>query len=93
MDILTISSGEGKGPFRGTGIVALSYFPLSLANPTHVDAMIDKLEAGIKTQEEDGVLPPGLLEQFHYQISVLRNDHLPDLQLIGFPGFLPGKRK
>jgi hypothetical protein len=49
--------------------------------------MIDNLETKINTQEKDGVLPPGLLEQLRHQISVLRNDTLPDLQLVFSPGF------
>ena len=56
-----------------------------------MDAVIDELEAGIGTQEKDGVLPPGLLEQFRHQISVFKNDNLADLQLIAFPGFFPIK--
>lgn len=84
-------SGEGKGPFRSHGILALSYFSLALANPDQVDAIIDKLEVEINIQKKDEVLPPGRLEQFRHQISVLRNDNLPDLQLIGLPKFIPVK--
>ena len=74
---------------RGTGIAAFSYFPLSFANPAQTNAMIDNLEAGINTQDKNGVLPPGLLEQLRHQISVLKNDNVPDLQLIGCPTFIP----
>lgn len=54
-----------------------------------MDAIIDKLEARIDTQEKDEGLPPGLLEQLRHQLSVLKNDKLPDLQLIGVPVFSP----
>jgi choline dehydrogenase-like flavoprotein len=49
--------------------------------------IINKTEAEIKERQEKGLLPPGLAEQFALQISTLRDDRLPDFEIVAFPGF------
>jgi hypothetical protein len=49
--------------------------------------IVDKTEAEIKERQEKGLLSPGLAEQFSLQISTLRDEGLPDFELVVFPGF------
>jgi len=45
------------------------------------------MEAEIKERQEKGLLSPALAEQFSLQISALRDEGLPDFELVAFPGF------
>jgi hypothetical protein len=69
-----------------SGITSLSYFPLSVANPKEAPSLIDKLAKDIGMMEQNGELAPGQAEQFAIQLETLRDDTLPDCEIIGFPG-------
>ena len=49
--------------------------------------IVDKIEAEVKERREKGLLPPGLAEQLALQISILRDERLPDFEVVAFPGF------
>ncbi|KAJ7615326.1 GMC oxidoreductase [Roridomyces roridus] len=74
---------QGLGAHRA-GITSLAYLPLSAATPD-APALIERVAAGIEAQVEAGGMPPGLREQYELQIARLRDDSLPDLQLIAVP--------
>ncbi|KAH9927654.1 GMC oxidoreductase [Fomitopsis serialis] len=42
----------------------------------------------IEEKKESGTLPPGLAEQWDIQLRVLKDATLPDVEVIGFPGWL-----
>ncbi|KAJ7108233.1 GMC oxidoreductase [Mycena epipterygia] len=71
--------GEGAGPLR-LGIVSFAYYPLSAITP-EASTLIERAAAGLKNVEK-----PGLREQLDIQFDILRDDALPDLEVIGFPG-------
>ncbi|KAJ7635367.1 GMC oxidoreductase [Roridomyces roridus] len=73
---------QGLGP-QGVGITGFSYFPLSSANPQEAVRLIDGVAASLP---QDKV--PGLKEQFELQMAALRDEKLPDLELVGFPGLM-----
>lgn len=45
------------------------------------------MEAEIKERQEKGLLSSGRAEQFSLQLSALRDERLPDFELVAFPGF------
>ncbi|KDQ52343.1 GMC oxidoreductase [Jaapia argillacea MUCL 33604] len=77
---------ELKGMYR-LGITSFAYFPLSLANPSATPTLIASVERGITQAKRNPNLPPGLAEQWDIQLETLKDDTLPDLEIIAFPGF------
>jgi len=49
--------------------------------------IVDKIEAEVEERQGKGLLPPGLAEQFALQISTLRDERLPDFEVVALPGF------
>jgi len=52
-----------------------------------VSIIVDKVEAEVKERQRKGLLPAGLAEQLALQISTLRDERLPDFEVVAFPGF------
>ncbi|KAF8877062.1 GMC oxidoreductase [Gymnopilus junonius] len=75
----------GKGLLR-FGVTSAAYFPFSIINWKEFPVLIDNLEAELATQQKSGMLPPGLEEQFRIQISALRDNAIPDCEILCFPG-------
>ncbi|KAF6749503.1 GMC oxidoreductase [Ephemerocybe angulata] len=89
---------EGKGLHR-TGITGFAFLPLSSRAPEETAALIDALEKDIKARTASGEISPALAKQYEIQLSVLKDDKLPDMEFIIFPGYFmareppaPGKR-
>ncbi|KDR78179.1 hypothetical protein GALMADRAFT_245214 [Galerina marginata CBS 339.88] len=80
---------DGMGMQRH-GITSFSYFPLSVINSEAAHALIDNLETDVNAQKD---LEPGLKEQLHLQIAALRNDAIPDCELVVFPSMFLGLLK
>ncbi|KAF7970350.1 hypothetical protein HWV62_24322 [Athelia sp. TMB] len=76
---------SGKGLCR-TGITSFAYFSLETASPTDAPAMIKSLEAEIDTRKANA--PPGLKEQWDLQLEILRNNKVPDLEIVVVPGYM-----
>ncbi|OCH90043.1 GMC oxidoreductase [Obba rivulosa] len=68
-------------------INAFAYIPYSLANPEDAPSFMQKAEAHVQALKESGKLPPGLAEQYDLQLRALKDDKIPDVELIMFPGF------
>ncbi|KAF8958575.1 GMC oxidoreductase [Flammula alnicola] len=83
---------QGQGIHR-VGITSFSYIPLSSANADVASSVIDKAEKEVKARKEGGLLPPGLAEQFELQLSLFRDDTVPDLEIVAFPAFFTGISK
>lgn len=49
--------------------------------------LIENLEKDIKERIERGEIPPALAKQYEIQLDTLKNDSLPDMELIIFPGY------
>lgn len=68
------------------------YFPLQKVNPCAATALANKAESEVDLQERQGVLAPGQIEQLRIQIAALRDETIPDCELILWPGSTPGGR-
>ena len=79
------ASASGKGLCR-TGITSFAYFSLETASPSDAPAMIKSLEAEIDMRKANA--PPGLKEQWDLQLEILRNNKLPDLEIVVVPGYM-----
>ena len=55
--------------------------------------LIDEFEAEVNKKAQNGVLPPGLEEQLRLQITTLRDEKVPDCEIILFPGYYYSKGK
>ena len=69
------------------GITAFAYSPLQLASPNAALHIIEKLSAYGEEKKQSGIMPPGLAEQWDIQLRVLQDSTLPDMEVIGYPGF------
>lgn len=69
------------------GITSFAYFPLSAANAKEAPALIEHAAKEVEALKTTGTLPPGRAEQLDLQIAALRNDDIPDLEVVAFPGF------
>ncbi|KAJ7635381.1 GMC oxidoreductase [Roridomyces roridus] len=78
---------QGLGPQRA-GLSSFSFLPLSTVNPHEAPALIDALDANLEKQKQAGSVPKWLKEQWELQMSVLKDDGLPDIELLLFPGHL-----
>jgi hypothetical protein len=68
-------------------VTSFAFLPLSLANPAGAHALYDHVATRIDDRRKDGGAPPGLAEQLDVQLSVLRDETLPDMEVILMPGF------
>jgi len=75
----------GKGMCR-TGITSFAYFSLETASPSEAPSMIKSLEAEIDMRKANA--PPGLKEQWDLQLEILRNEKLPDLEIVVVPAYM-----
>lgn len=78
--------GEGKGLFR-SGISGLAFLPLTTRDPQGTGSLIASLESDIKDRIAQGKISPALAKQFEIQLSVLKDDKLPDMEVVVYPGF------
>ncbi|KAF8587124.1 GMC oxidoreductase [Ramaria rubella] len=89
---------ERKG-MHGVGVTSFAYFPLSAANHKKAPSLIAEVEREIEEQKKLGKLAPGLAEQLDIQLQNLKDDSIPDLEILAFPSFftelstpVPGKK-
>ncbi|RXW15191.1 hypothetical protein EST38_g10664 [Candolleomyces aberdarensis] len=89
---------EGKGLHR-TGLTSFAFLPLTARDPVGTAKLIENLEKDIKERIDRGEIPPALAKQYEIQLATLKDDGLPDMELIIFPGYFmpkeapaPGKR-
>jgi hypothetical protein len=80
-------SAQGKG-IHHLGWSTYAYFPLSVANPSGASAIVDKAAQAIADLKKSP-LPSGLAEQLDLQLAALRDDTVPDMEILMFPGFFP----
>ena len=69
-----------------SGVSSAAYFPLSATKWAELESWIERLEADVSARQENGQLAPGLEEQFRIQIDALRDDTIPDCEILCFPG-------
>lgn len=69
-----------------TGITSFAYFSLATAAPSAAPSIIASLAAEIEKRKAGA--PPGLKEQWDVQLQTLRDEGLPDLELVVIPGYL-----
>ncbi|KIM89884.1 GMC oxidoreductase [Piloderma croceum F 1598] len=75
---------EGKGLYR-MGVTSFAYIPLSTTSPKEAPGLIEGVAQKINDAKRDGKLPPGLAEQLDVQLEILRNDTLPDVEIVAVP--------
>lgn len=78
---------EGKGIYR-TGVTSFAYIPLSTTSPKEAPSLIEAVTKKIDDVKRDGKLPPGLAEQLDIQLEILRDDTLPDVEIVAVPSHL-----
>ena len=49
--------------------------------------IIEEMAAYVEEKKRSGTLPAGLAEQWDIQLRVLKDPSLPDMEVIGYPGF------
>ncbi|RDB23961.1 Versicolorin B synthase [Hypsizygus marmoreus] len=81
--------GEGKGIYR-TGVTSFAYFPLSLINSDGARALLGATEKQIQELKDMSGAVPGLQDQLDIQLATLRDETLPDMEVIAFPGLFSG---
>lgn len=69
------------------GITAFAYAPLQLASPDAAPHIIERISAYVEERKQSGTMPPSLAEQWDVQLRVLQDSTLPDMEVIGYPGF------
>ncbi|KAH8099870.1 GMC oxidoreductase [Cristinia sonorae] len=70
------------------GISSFAYFPFTTADPEAAKSFHQRVEDFIVEAKQSGTLPPGLAEQYDIQLRILKDDSVPDMEIVGFPGFL-----
>ncbi|KAF9040114.1 GMC oxidoreductase [Panaeolus papilionaceus] len=80
---------QRKGMHR-VGITSFAYFPLSAADAAAASNMVQQLDEEIKSQKASSSLKPGLAEQLEIQLEILKDDTLPDIEIVAFPGLFTG---
>lgn len=76
----------GKGLHR-TGITSFAFLPLSQRDPASATAMIDELEKNLKEATDKGEISSALRKQYDIQLAMLRDNAVPDMEFIVFPGY------
>lgn len=69
-----------------TGITSFAYFSLAAAAPSAAPSIIASLEAEIEKRKAGA--PVGLKDQWDVQLQTLRDEGLPDLEIVIIPGYL-----
>lgn len=72
------------------GITSFAYIPISAAtSASETQRLYEKAEADVEKQKKalGDKVPPGLTEQLELQLKALKDNTLPDLEFIAFPGF------
>ncbi|EIM84584.1 GMC oxidoreductase [Stereum hirsutum FP-91666 SS1] len=80
---------KGQGMAR-IGITSFAYIPISAATSSQeTKRLYEKAEADVEKQKKalGDKIPPSLEEQLKLQLKTLKDDTLPDLEFIAFPGF------
>jgi len=85
-------SAEGKGTYR-MGITSFAYIPLSVTSPEEAPGLIEGVAKKIDDAKRDGKLPPGLAEQLDIQLEILRNDTVPDVEVVAVPSHVVAPSK
>lgn len=67
------------------GITSFAYLPLQSAT-SEAPALIQKAAETVDELKKSGRLEPGQADILDKQIEHLKNDTLPDLEIIAFPG-------
>jgi hypothetical protein len=80
-------SAEGKGTYR-LGVTSFAYIPLSAISPKESPSLVEGVAQKIDDAKRDHKLPSGLAEQLDVQLEILRNDTLPDLEIVAVPCYL-----
>lgn len=86
---LVRTSAKGQGMAR-IGITSFAYIPISAATSSQeTKRLYEKAEADLEKQKKalGDKIPPSLEEQLKLQLKTLKDDTLPDLEFIAFPGF------
>ncbi|KAF8171014.1 GMC oxidoreductase [Mycena galopus ATCC 62051] len=76
---------ELKGMHR-IGITSFAYFPLTSAT-SEAPVLIQKAAESVDALKRSGTLEPGQADILDKQIESLKDDRLPDLEIIAFPGY------
>ncbi|KAF9556900.1 GMC oxidoreductase [Agrocybe pediades] len=76
---------QGKGLNR-LGLTSVSCFPHSIMGEDEARAHIKQVEAEVQEQCKAGDLPAGLLDQLKHHITALKDEAIPDCEIIIFPG-------
>ncbi|KAJ7637777.1 GMC oxidoreductase [Mycena rosella] len=76
---------ELKGMHR-IGITSFAYFPLTSAT-SDAPALIKKAAESVDVLKKSGKLEPGQADILDKKIQTLKDDTLPDLEIIAFPGY------
>jgi hypothetical protein len=69
------------------GITSFAYFPLTSAS-SEAAALIQQAAESVDVLKKSGKLEPGQADILDKQIESLKDDKLPDLEIIAFPGTL-----
>ncbi|PPQ82754.1 hypothetical protein CVT25_009225 [Psilocybe cyanescens] len=80
---------RGQGICRNS-LSSFAYFPLQQIYPSEASALVNKVEQEVDLQEKQGLLAPGQLTQLQLQTEALRDDTIPDCELVLWPGSAPG---
>ncbi|KAI0925678.1 hypothetical protein AcV5_008351 [Taiwanofungus camphoratus] len=80
--------GLNQNNMHRHGFAALCYLPLSVANPDEAPPIIEGIEAHVDHLKKSRRLPPGLAEQYDIQLRMLKDDSLPDTELLAYAGFM-----
>lgn len=70
------------------GAAAVAFLPLSQVDPDAAKSYHTRVTEFITDAKKGGNLPPGLAEQYDIQLRALLDDKSPDMEIVGFPGFL-----
>ncbi|KAF7331343.1 GMC oxidoreductase [Mycena kentingensis (nom. inval.)] len=68
------------------GITSFAYFPYTSATP-EAPALIARAAASVEALKQSGTLEPGQAEILDLQIAGMRDDAVPELEIIAFPGY------
>lgn len=85
---MVLDRGLNQNNMHRHGFAALCYLPLSVANPDEAPPIIEGIEAHVDHLKKSRRLPPGLAEQYDIQLRMLKDDSLPDTELLAYAGFM-----
>ncbi|KAH9476793.1 GMC oxidoreductase family protein Mala s 12 [Psilocybe cubensis] len=76
----------GKGAFR-KGLTSFAYFPLTAIDRSEALRIISQAEEEVKALEKSGTLRPGIKEQLDIQLDILKDEKVPDCEIVVMPFF------